>query len=184
MPGRAKEDKLRVFFYFSDLKDHLMQHIETERKFLVDHDAWKKLKKPPGQTLYQGYLCADEKKTIRVRVVGEQGFITIKGEPTGCSRREFEYPVPGIEAAEILNLFTKNIIRKTRYRIHYKNLLWEVDEFHDENNGLILAEIELNNENDCFEKPDWIGMEVTTDRRYYNSYLSVHPYSGWINKKP
>ncbi len=184
MPIRAKEDKLRVFFYFSDLKDHFMQHIETERKFLVDHDAWKKLEKPPGQVLYQGYLCIDENKTVRVRVAGEHGFITIKGESSGCSRREFEYPISVAEAEEILNLFTKNIIKKTRYRIHYKNLLWEVDEFRDENNGLILAEIELDNENDRFEKPDWIGREVTTDHRYYNSYLCVHPYSSWINKKP
>lgn len=161
-----------------------MQHIETERKFLVEREAWKKLRKPPGQVLYQGYLCVDDKKTIRVRVAGEHGFITIKGESSGCSRREFEYSISGEEAEEILNLFTKNTIKKTRYRIHYKNLLWEVDEFHDENNGLILAEIELNNENDRFEKPEWIGMEVTTDSRYYNSYLSVHPYTGWNNKTP
>jgi len=159
-----------------------MKNIETERKFLVNQPVWKKLKKPSGQVYFQGYLCIDEEKTIRVRVVGDCGFITIKGKSSGFSRTEFEYSIPGAEAEEILHLLTKNVIKKTRYKIQDRAFLWEIDEFHDENNGLILAEIELRDVNEVFEKPDWIGKEVTADPRYYNFYLSMHPYLSWIKK--
>jgi len=160
-----------------------MKNIETERKFLVIRNAWKKVNKPLGQAYYQGYLCIDIKKTIRVRLTGTTGFITIKGKAMGNSRPEYEYLIPRLEAKEILQLFTKNLIEKTRYKIQHKKLFWEVDEFHGENAGLILAEIELNEENETFEKPNWVGKEVSGDKRYYNAYLSLHPYLTWAKKK-
>lgn len=161
-----------------------MENIEVERKFLVDHSIWKKVKKPRGQLYIQGYLCIDENMTIRVRIAGAFGFITIKGKSVNFSRPEFEYPIPVAEAKEILRLFTKNLIEKTRFKIAYKKYLWEVDEFHGENTGLILAEIELRGENDVFERPNWVGVEVTGNQRYNNSYLYLHPYEAWANKKP
>jgi len=161
-----------------------MKNIETERKFLVYSKGWKSVKKPKGQDYLQGYLCTDIKKTVRVRVIETNGFITIKGKFSGFSRYEFEYPIPVEDAMEILRLYTKNLIEKTRYKIEYKSSLWEVDEFNGENTGLVLAEIELRDENESFETPTWITKEVTNDPRYYNAYLSKHPYIMWTKKKP
>jgi len=152
---------------------------ETERKFLVDHEKWRKLKKPAGVHYRQGYLADGKKLTLRIRIAGTQGFITIKGESTGISRSEFEYKIPVKDAIELLARFALSELEKTRYRITYGGKLWEIDEFVNENEGLIMAEIELEREDEAFEKPGWIGDEVSDDMRYYNSYLAKHPFKSW-----
>jgi len=152
---------------------------ETERKFLVRKDLWYALKKPAGTSITQAYLVNEPEKVIRIRVTGLNGFITIKGPITGATRLEYEYPVPREEALEILDHFTRNRIEKIRYNIEFYSHLWEIDEFFGENDGLILAEIELKNQEESFEKPSWLGEEVTYDHRYYNSYLAENPFKYW-----
>lgn len=150
--------------------------IEIERKFLLANDTWHKL---IGQStrIAQGYLATDP--TVRVRVKGEAGFLTIKGKSTdGISRAEFEYPIPVADALELLKL-CPNMLDKTRHLVEHAGFVWEIDEFHGENAGLIVAEIELPTVDTAFEKPEWIGTEVTGDVRYYNSMLSQIPYLKW-----
>ncbi len=161
-----------------------MKNIETERKFLVDKEAWERLQKPKGEAYLQGYLCIDDQKSIRVRVAGDRGILTLKGRSEGFSRSEFEYLIPVDEARELLSLYANGLIEKTRYKVYHGKDLWEVDEFYGNNGGLLLAEIELRGEKEEFEKPEWVAMEVTEDHRYYNSYLSRHPFAFWPNKKP
>jgi adenylate cyclase len=152
--------------------------IEIERKFLLINDEWKKKAKP--FRVMQGYLQTDKDCTIRVRVVDDKGVITIKGKNMGATRLEYEYVIPVIDALELLeNLCIKPLIDKTRYIAEFRGFTWEIDEFHRENEGLVIAEIELKSENQKFEIPSWIGEEVTGDERYYNSYLSRHPYQQW-----
>jgi len=148
---------------------------EIERKFLVTTDAYKQLAEP---TYYrQGYLCSDAKRVVRVRIAGEKAYLTIKGENKGLSRAEFEYEIPIEEAAEMLSkMALPSVIEKYRYVINYAGNDWEVDEFLGDNAGLVVAEIELDTEDAGFEKPSWIGKEVSDDNRYYNSNLSKHPY--------
>jgi CYTH domain-containing protein len=153
--------------------------IEIERKFLIDHKKWQLLSKPDGTHYRQGYLASDDKTTIRVRIAGEHGYITIKGITTGFSRREYEYEIPVDEAAELLDNFALSEIEKIRYRIIFEDKLWEVDEFLGDNSGLIIAEIELESEDEVFQNPDWITGEVTYDDRYYNSNLSRYPFKSW-----
>lgn len=152
--------------------------VEIERKFLVEGEAWRTL----GQAtlLRQGYLSLDPARTVRVRIDGEQAFITIKGKSVGASRGEWEYPIPVLEAAELLDgLCQQPLVEKVRHRIASGPHTWEVDEFLGANAGLVVAEIELGSEDEAFEKPDWIGREVTGDARYFNSRLIFHPYSQW-----
>ena len=153
--------------------------LEIERKFLVDHEKWRKAVKPAGTHFRQGYLLNDDKRTIRVRVTDQQGFITLKGATTGITRKEYEYKIPVEDGNELLDGFARSEIEKIRYRIDFADKLWEVDEFLGDNEGLIMAEIELHDEKDEFEKPGWITMEVSDDERYYNSYLSMHPFKKW-----
>ncbi|HEY4323654.1 MAG TPA: CYTH domain-containing protein [Mucilaginibacter sp.] len=153
--------------------------VEIERKFLVDHEKWGKVNKPQGTYYRQGYLLNDDERTIRIRVTDKQGYVTFKGESSGISRKEFEYTIPVEDGIELLNHFAKSELEKIRYRIYFAGKLWEVDEFLGKNKGLIMAEIELNHETEEFEKPDWITVEVSDDGRYYNSYLSVRPFSEW-----
>ncbi len=151
---------------------------EIERKFLVKGDDWRSL--ATGTVYRQGYLSTKKGCTVRVRLVGNQGYLTIKGLTQGFSRAEYEYPIPAADAQEMLEqLCDRPLIEKTRYKIEYAGLLWEVDEFVGENQGLILAEVELTDENDCFERPDWIGQEVSADPRYYNANLVQHPFTQW-----
>lgn len=152
---------------------------EIERKFRVVDDLYKS-----GSTscLYkQGYLCTDKERTVRIRIAGEKGYITIKGRTTGCSRAEYEYEIPLADAASILDtLCLHPLVEKIRYRHKGPDgKVWEVDEFLGENEGLVVAEIELADENEPFARPAWLGEEVTGDVRYYNSYLSQNPYKGW-----
>ncbi len=152
--------------------------VEIEKKFLLADDSWKK--ECAGTIYLQGYLCSAEGKTVRVRIAGHQGYLTIKGKHSGISRLEYEFPIPEEEARSLLNeLCDSLIIHKTRYRKEYGGFIWEIDEFYDDNEGLVVAEIELDREDQPFEKPPWIGREVTHDHRYYNVNLRVHPYSLW-----
>jgi len=153
--------------------------LEIERKFLVDHEKWRQVVKPVGAHFRQGYLLNDNKRTIRIRVAGEEGFITIKGATSGITRKEYEYKIPAKEGIEMLDAFAESEVEKTRYRIEFAGKLWEVDEFAGDNTGLIMAEIELENEAEAFEKPIWVTIEVSDDTRYYNSNLSVHPFKKW-----
>ena len=152
--------------------------VEIERKFLVSSDAWRALGEPT--LLRQGYLCADPERTVRVRIEGEQGVLTIKSKNEGASRGEWEYPIPLAEAEELLDgLCERPLVEKYRRRIDFKGFTWEVDEFLGENAGLVVAEIELPAEDAAFDLPDWIGKEVTGERRYYNSSLIRLPFSKW-----
>jgi CYTH domain-containing protein len=153
--------------------------IEIERKFLVIGDVWRSLAE--GQIYCQGYISTLDKTTVRVRVVGNQGYLTIKGQSTGMTRAEFEYPIPVADAEMILQtLCHPPLIEKIRYRIPLENVIWEVDEFMGENQGLVLAEVELEQEQQSINLPDWIGVEVTEDIRYYNVNLAQHPYRQWV----
>jgi len=152
--------------------------VEIERKFLLVGDAWRTLGEPV--LLRQGYLSSDPDRTVRVRIEGDSGTLTIKGRSQGATRAEWEYPVPLAEAAELLErLCEKPLIEKYRRRIVFAGHTWEVDEFLGANAGLAFAEIELASEDARFDKPDWIGEEVTHDRRYFNSSLIKLPYSAW-----
>ena len=152
--------------------------VEIERKFLVDGDAWRTLGE--ATLLRQGYLSADPARTVRVRIDGERAFLTIKGKSVGASRGEWEYPIPVAEAAELLDgLCQQPLVEKVRRRIALGPHTWEVDEFLGVNAGLVVAEIELASEDEAFDKPDWIGREVTGETRYFNSNLIRHPYSQW-----
>lgn len=154
--------------------------VEIERKFLVTSNVFKSdaLRK---NHIAQGYLNSEPERTVRVRIKGEKGFLTIKGKTneTGMSRFEWEKEIPINEAKELIFLCEKGMIEKTRYEIQVGHHLFEVDEFHGENEGLIIAEVELQTESAIFEKPIWLGEEVTQDNRYYNSYLSQHPFKSW-----
>lgn len=156
--------------------------VEIERKFLVDHGKWRNFNKPEGKAYRQGYLINEPQKTVRVRIAGDEAFITIKGATNGFSRKEYEYEIPLKDGLELLENFLPAGTSKKRYRITFKGKVWEVDEFADENAGLIVAEIELKDEKEPFEKPDWLAEEVTEDTRYYNSNLAVHPFQSWKNK--
>lgn len=151
---------------------------EIERKFLVSGTKWKELAK--GITYRQGYLSTVKERTVRVRTIGENGYLTIKGISVGATRSEFEYEIPVSDANFILaNLCEKPIIEKKRYKIEFNNFVWEVDEFYGDNKGLIVAEIELTAENEKFDLPDWIGKEVTDDSKYFNSNLIKNPFKSW-----
>lgn len=152
--------------------------LEIERKFLVKSNKWKESAK--GVLIMQGYLSASEERIVRIRIAGSKAFFTIKGLVIGISRLEYEYEIPHTDALEILNrLCIKPIIEKHRYKVVHQSLVWEIDEFHRENEGLIIAEIELDSEDQKIDIPDWIGEEVTGDKRYYNSNLLKNPYSAW-----
>lgn len=155
--------------------------LEIERKFLVKGDF--KTKAYQSTRITQGYLSSVPERTVRVRVKGEKGFLTIKGKgnASGISRYEWEKEIPVEEAKELLQLCEPGIIDKTRYLIRHEGHLFEVDEFHGENDGLVIAEIELKNENENFSRPAWLGEEVTGNRKYYNAMLSQNPYINWKN---
>jgi adenylate cyclase len=151
---------------------------ETERKFLVSGTAWREGVR--GRRFRQGYLSVERERTVRVRAVDEQAWLTIKGVTTGFSRTEFEYPIPRDDAQRLLDeLCLQPIIDKTRYDIRHGRHLWEVDEFHGANEGLVIAEIELGSDDEPFERPAWIAEEVSHDPRYFNANLVRHPFKDW-----
>ena len=154
--------------------------IEIERKFLVQSHAFKT--EAFKQTrIVQGFLSTDKKRTVRVRLKGDIGFLTIKGQSSknGLSRFEWEKEIPKIEAEALLKLCKKGMIDKIRYEVKVDNHTFEVDQFFGKNEGLIVAEVELNNETEAFAKPNWLGEEVTGDAKYYNSQLSKTPFCKW-----
>ncbi|AFK02291.1 adenylate cyclase [Emticicia oligotrophica DSM 17448] len=153
--------------------------LEIERKFLVNHAKWGEADKPQREFYRQGYLLTDPNKTIRVRATDTKGFMTIKGKSEGATRTEFEYEIPKDEAIELLDLFAVSDLTKYRYKVVFAEKLWEVDVFLGENEGLIVAEIELQNEDEMFELPEWVEEEVTGEKKYYNSNLSTLPFRSW-----
>ena len=149
---------------------------EIERKFRVKKGVWRDEK----ATKYrQGYLSTVKERTVRVRTIEDKGYLTIKGISIGASRMEFEYEIPRQDADELLDICEKPLIEKNRYKVENGGFVWEVDEFFGENQGLIVAELELENEDQDFPLPDWIGEEVTGDPRYFNSSLVKNPYAKW-----
>ena len=154
--------------------------IEIERKFLVNSNAFKNQAFTQNR-ISQGYLSSLPERTVRVRIKGNKGFLTIKGasNESGLSRFEWEKEIPVDEAAALLKLCEDGVIDKTRFEVKMGNHVIEIDEFYGENEGLIMAEIELESETEPFEKPNWLGEEVTNDIRYYNSYLSKNPFKKW-----
>ncbi len=153
---------------------------EIERKFLLTSDAFKK----EAQTairITQGYLSTDPERTVRVRIKGDKGFLTIKGisNDSGTTRIEVEEEIAFAKAETLLKLCLPGIIDKTRYEVVMGKHTWEIDEFYGDNAGLLLAEIELTHENEAFLKSSWIGEEVTGQKQYYNSYISEHPFKNW-----
>ena len=151
---------------------------ETELKFMLVGDAWREL--ADGEEIRQGYISTEKERVIRVRVIGSKATLTIKGITVRCSRSEFEYEIPAQHASDLLaNCCQQPIIEKMCYKISYQGFIWEVDEFHGANEGLIVAEIELANIDTQFAKPDWIGEEVTDDPRYFNSNLVANPFTRW-----
>jgi len=153
-------------------------NIEIERKFLLKNNSWKE--NAIGIHYAQGYLNQARENTVRVRIAGEKAFLTIKSKSKGISRQEFEYEIPRKDAQELLKLSQTPIVEKIRYKIEYAGKCWEVDEFLGKNKGLVVAEIELDAENETFEKPEWIGKEVSDDKRYFNSHLARKPFSEWV----
>lgn len=156
--------------------------LEIERKFLTRSDEFKRLA-TGAEHIAQGYLCSVPERTVRVRVMDDEGFITIKGigSVSGASKFEWEKKISAEDAHALLGLAEPEIIDKTRYLIPNTDgkHLWEVDVFHGSNDGLIMAEIELGSEDESFDRPDWLGEEVTGDERYYNAYLAKNPYKNW-----
>lgn len=156
---------------------------EIERKFRVSSDAFKAAASRKTH-IVQGYLNSNPDRTVRVRIRGESGYLTIKGKSngSGMSRFEWETEISLSEARPLLALCEPGVIAKYRYEVPFGGNVFEVDEFESENQGLIIAEIELRSEDQTFEKPDWLGDEVTSDHRYYNSWLSKNPFTGWTNE--
>jgi CYTH domain-containing protein len=149
---------------------------EIERKFRVKEGTWRQAK---GAQYRQGYLNSAKERIVRVRTIGNKGYLTIKGLTVGASRMEFEYEIPLQDANELLNICEKPLIEKIRYTVEDGGMVWEIDEFAGDNRGLIVAEVELDSEDQQFPKPDWIGKEVTGDPRYFNSNLIKNPYKKW-----
>jgi len=151
---------------------------EIERKFLVKSDAFKSLAK--GEYMHQGFLSTDKERVVRVRMQDEKAWLTIKGISVGATRTEYEYEIPMEDAQYLLeHLCLKPTIDKHRYQVEHGGFTWDVDEFHGENEGLVVAEIELPSEDTDFNLPDWIGGEVTGDPKYFNSNLVAMPFKGW-----
>ena len=151
---------------------------EIERKFLVIGEDWRQ--EATGTLYQQGFLSTEPERTVRVRVAGDRGWITIKGRTAGARRAEFEYEIPAADAQKMLETLCRHpLIEKVRYMVRTGGRVWEVDVFGGANAGLVVAEIELEAEDEAFEKPSWIGDEVTEDPRYFNSSLVEHPYSAW-----
>ena len=153
--------------------------IEIERKFLVVGDAWRQA---PATAYAQGYLNRDKQRTVRVRIVEDAAWLTVKGPSAGATRAEFEYAIPLADARALLALCDGPLVRKRRRVVVHAGATWEIDEFEGDNAGLVVAEIELGSEDAAFEPPPWLGAEVTYDPRYFNSNLAAAPYSTWSDR--
>ena len=151
---------------------------EIERKFLLKSDAWRS-QVQQSREMRQGYLASGSNVSVRVRVAGDEAWLNIKAGGFVASRQEYEYPLPLYEARELLALAEGPLIEKTRYFVEHGGRTWEIDEFHGDNSGLVVAELELESEDAAFPRPPWLGVEVTELRRYYNVCLVTHPYREW-----
>ncbi len=153
--------------------------VEIERKFLLRDDSWQN-SADHGVLIRQGYLAGSEKSSIRVRIAGDKANINIKSATLDITRQEYEYPIPLVEANEMLDALSEGpLIEKTRYHVFHAKHCWEIDVFSGDNQGLVVAEVELESVNESFELPDWLGEEVSDDARYYNVCLVKHPYKDW-----
>ncbi len=150
--------------------------LEIERKFLTTDQGWRT---GAGVLICQGYLCSVPSRTVRVRLAGDAGWLTIKGATDGATRAEFEYRIPIADAQALLALCEGPLLEKVRHRVRFGGHWWDVDEFLGENAGLVVAEVELSAEDEHFERPPWLGAEVTEDARYFNSNLAHRPYRSW-----
>lgn len=153
--------------------------IEIERKFLVKKDKWAQVVKAKQSLYRQGYILSDKQKTVRVRLTDTEAFLTIKGQSVGIARHEFEYSIPMEDARHMLDNLCVSELSKVRYFIPHDGHTWEVDEFLGQNEGLIVAEIELAAEDEQFSLPDWVDKDVTAEKKYTNSNLSINPYKNW-----
>jgi adenylate cyclase len=158
------------------------KNLEIERKFLVNQKLFDEMTKKKPVSIRQGYMSEDDKKLIRIRISDKTGFITIKGEGL-LSHKEYEYKIPLEDAYEMLLNYCTNVINKKRYRVSYENHIWEIDQFFGDNIGLMIAEIELESENEEFKKPEWILEEVTGINRYYNNSLAKFPFKNWAGSE-
>lgn len=156
--------------------------VEIERRFLVKRDVWERSGSHAGTPYVQAYLSTEPGKTIRVRIAGDDGFITIKGAASGSSKSEYEYRIPLEDAWELMEQFCGRKVEKKRTKIEHEGKRWEVDVFEGENAGLLIAEIELESESEHVPLPAWIDREITGDHRYSNSALSLHPYRDWVDR--
>jgi adenylate cyclase len=154
--------------------------LEIERKFLVKANSKSWLKHATPSYIRQGYLCDDVRRSVRVRINEKAAFLTIKGQTVGMSRHEYEYAIPVDDAEKLLAMCVHSIIVKTRHTLNIDGLIWEVDEFHHDNKGLIIAEVELDHVEQHVSLPEWIASEVTDDPRFYNLALCQHPYNIWV----
>ena len=161
-----------------------MQHLEIERKFLVKSGAYK-TEATSETRIVQGFLNTDPERTVRVRIKGDKGYLTIKGKgnATGTTRFEWEQEISVTDATKLISLCEPGILEKTRFEVPIGKHVFEVDEFLGENIGLVVAEVELLHEDEHFKKPEWLGEEVTGQTKYYNSQLSKKPYSRWYSNK-
>ncbi|MDX1284398.1 MAG: CYTH domain-containing protein [Draconibacterium sp.] len=150
---------------------------EIERKFLVNKEKW--IPKTQGTKIVQGYLSVDKERIVRVRIKGDKAFLTLKGKPKGISCTELEYGIPVNEAQVLFDMCLDNPIEKIRYVEKIGELSWEIDFFEGVNSGLVLAEVELETENQLVQLPDWAETEVSYDFRYFNAWLSQHPFTSW-----
>ena len=163
-----------------------MSGMEIERKFLVKKDSDFKAQAYAHDRIRQGYICSGHGRTVRVRLRGDRGYLTIKGPSRdgGLSRYEFEKEIAMEEAEQLFALCEPGVVDKTRYLVKSGSHTFEVDEFHGDNDGLVMAEVELSSPDETFEKPDFIGREVTGDRRFYNRHMLKYPFSLWRETLP
>jgi len=153
--------------------------IEIERKFLIKNERWRSLVET-SKSCTQGYVNLKGNGSIRIRIIGDKGFVTLKGPREGIRRSEFEYEIPVADATILLDSFCDAaVISKIRHELTYEGNLWEIDEFSGENNGLLIAEIELESEHQTVSLPDWVGKDVSEDERFFNAHLAKHPISSW-----
>ena len=158
--------------------------LEIERKFLLSSDQWR-AHVTDRALMRQGYLSSGTRSSIRVRIAGDRAWLNLKAKRSGMTRLEYEYSIPRVEADEILNeLCDGPLVEKVRHQVHVGTHVWEIDEFLGDNHGLIVAEIELTSEQDSFDRPNWLGVEVTTDERYFNFNLAKQPYRTWAVREP
>jgi len=153
--------------------------LEIERKFLLVGDSWRSQVVGQPRRLSQGYLFSDAHKSVRIRLAGDDATLTVKGSRSGISRLEFQYQIPPADAANLLALCSGPLIDKTRHIVHHAGMKWEIDIFHGDNEGLRIAEVELERVDQPIELPEWVGEEVSHDPKFYNSELARHPYQSW-----